>query len=55
MDATPIGCGQSTSTAQRSHLFGWAGYGYECAHSRWYWGVKLLLLTTAEARSPDSA
>jgi hypothetical protein len=48
MDATPIGCGQSTTTAQRSNLFGWAGYGYESAHSRWYWGVKLLLITTAD-------
>ena len=48
MDATPIGCGQSKTTAQRSTLFGWAGYGYESAHSRWYWGVKLLLLTTAD-------
>lgn len=48
MDATPIGCGQSRSTAQRSDLFGWAGYGYESAHSRWYWGVKLLMLTTVD-------
>jgi hypothetical protein len=48
MDATPIGCGQSKTTARRSDLFGWAGYGYESAHSRWYWGVKLLLLTTPD-------
>jgi hypothetical protein len=48
MDGTPIGCGQSKTTAQRSNLFGWAGYGYESAHSRWYWGVKLLLITTAD-------
>jgi Transposase DDE domain len=48
MDATPIGCGQSKTTAQRSDLFGGAGYGYESAHSRWYWGVKLLLLTTPD-------
>jgi Transposase DDE domain len=48
MDATPISCGQSKTTAQRSDLFGWAGYGYESAHSRWYWGVKLLLLTTPD-------
>jgi len=48
MDGTPIGCGQSKTTAQRSDLFGWAGYGYESAHSRWYWGVKLLLITTAD-------
>jgi hypothetical protein len=48
MDATPIGCGQSTITAHRSDLFGWAGYGYESAHSRWYWGAKLLLITTPD-------
>jgi hypothetical protein len=48
MDATPISCGQSRTTSQRSNLFGWAGYGYESAHSRWYWGVKLLLITTAD-------
>jgi hypothetical protein len=48
MDATAVGCGQSKITAQRSNLFGWAGYGYESAHSRWYWGVKLLLITTAD-------
>jgi hypothetical protein len=48
MDATPIGCGQSKTTTQRSNLFGWAGYGYESAHSRYYWGVKLLLITTAD-------
>jgi hypothetical protein len=48
MDATAIGCGQSTTTAGRSNLFGYAGYGYESAHSRWYWGVKLLLITTPD-------
>jgi hypothetical protein len=48
MDATPIGCGQSKTTAHRSDLFGWAGYGYESAHSRWYWGAKLLLITTPD-------
>ena len=48
MDATPIGCGQSTTTAHRSNLFGYAGYGYESAHSRWYWGAKLLLITTPD-------
>jgi hypothetical protein len=48
LDGTPVGCGQSTRTAKRSGLFGHAGYGYEPAHSRYYWGVKLLLLVTAE-------
>jgi hypothetical protein len=48
LDGTPVGCGQSTITAKRSGLFGYAGYGYEPAHSRYYWGVKLLLVCTAE-------
>lgn len=48
MDATAIGCGKSKITTQRSDLFGWAGYGYESAHSRYYWGVKLLLITTPD-------
>jgi hypothetical protein len=48
MDATPIGCGRSTTTTHRSDLVDWAGYGYESAHSRWYWGVKLLLITTPD-------
>jgi hypothetical protein len=26
-------------------LAGWANYGYCAAHSRWYWGLKLLLTT----------
>ena len=37
MDATPAGCGQSVITARRSHLYGYAGYGYCPSHSRWYW------------------
>ena len=48
MDGTPVGCGQSTITAQRSDLFGYAGYGYETSHSRYYWGVKLMLICTAD-------
>jgi hypothetical protein len=48
LDGTPVGCGQSIITTKRSGLFGYAGYGYEPAHSRYYWGVKLLLLVTAD-------
>ena len=48
IDATPIPCGASRETARRSELAGWAGYGYCAAHSRWYWGLKLYLITTAE-------
>jgi len=48
LDGTPVGCGQSTITAKRSDLFGYAGYGYETSHSRYYWGVKLMLICTAD-------
>jgi hypothetical protein len=48
MDATPVPCGQSVTTARRSDLFGWAGYGYCPSHSRWYWGAKLLLICTCD-------
>jgi Transposase DDE domain len=48
MDGTPIGCGSSKTTSRRSNLFGYAGYGYESSHSRWYWGVKLMLICTPE-------
>jgi hypothetical protein len=44
LDATPLPCGQSRQTRQRSELAGWAGYGYDRSHSRWYWGLKLYLL-----------
>ena len=48
LDATPVPCGQSTSTVQRSWLFGYAGYGYETSHSRFYWGTKLMLIVTVD-------
>jgi hypothetical protein len=48
MDGTPVSCGQSKRTTQRSNLFGYAGYGYEPSHSRYYWGVKLMLICTAD-------
>ncbi len=47
-DATPVPCGRSRETVKRSALAGVAGYGYCASHSRWYWGLKLYLLTTAE-------
>jgi hypothetical protein len=48
LDGTPVSCGQSKLTTQRSNLFGYAGYGYEPSHSRYYWGVKLMLICTAD-------
>ncbi|MEV0029026.1 IS982 family transposase [Nocardia sp. NPDC050793] len=47
IDATPIPCGTSVPTVKRSALAGFANYGYCTALSRWYWGVKLYLITTA--------
>ena len=48
VDAGPVPCGRSRETAKRSELAGWADYGYCASHSRWYWGLKLYLITTAE-------
>jgi hypothetical protein len=48
MDGTPVPCGASKTTTRRSDLFGYAGYGYESSHSRFYWGMKLMLVTTAD-------
>jgi Transposase DDE domain len=44
LDATPVPCGHSRQTRKRSELAGWAGYGYDRSHSRWYWGLKLYVL-----------
>lgn len=38
----------SRETAKGSELAGWANCGYCATHSRWYWGLKLYLLTTPE-------
>jgi len=48
IDATPVPCGTSRETVKRSELAGWANYGYCAAHSRWYWGLKLYLITTPD-------
>src|SRR4030095_14474229 len=48
LDGTPVGCGQSPITAKRSDLFGYAGDGYEASHSRYYSGVRLMLICTAD-------
>jgi Transposase DDE domain len=46
IDSTPVECGRSRSTAQRSELAGWAGYGYCASHSRYFWGLRLHLIAT---------
>ncbi len=45
-DSTPVECGRSRQTAQRSDLAGWAEYGYCASHSRFFWGLRLHLLCT---------
>ena len=46
IDSTPIECGRSRPTAQRSNLAGWADYGYCASHSRYFWGLRLHLVCT---------
>jgi hypothetical protein len=41
LDATPVPCGTSRETVKRSELAGWAGYGWDASHHRFYWGLKL--------------
>jgi Transposase DDE domain len=44
LDTTPLPCGQSRATTQRSELAPYCGFGYSPAHSRWFWGMRLVLL-----------
>jgi hypothetical protein len=48
MDGTPVRCGASRVTVNRSGLGEIAGYGMDKSHHAFYWGAKLLLITTAE-------
>jgi hypothetical protein len=45
-DSTPVECARSRETVKRSDLAGWAEYGYCASHSRYFWGLRLHLLTT---------
>jgi hypothetical protein len=46
VDSTPVECARSRETVRRSELAGWAEYGYCASHSRWFWGLRLHLVTT---------
>jgi hypothetical protein len=48
LDGTPVPCGRSRTTAKRSDLAGWAGYGRDASHHCFYWGARLLVLATPE-------
>ena len=45
-DSTPVECARSRETVKRSDLAGCAQYGYCASHSRYFWGLRLHLLTT---------
>ena len=49
VDSTPVECGRSRETQQRSDLAGWASYGYSASHSRYFWGLRLHLLAAPSA------
>ncbi len=42
-DSLPLPCGQSVQTVNRSELAPWCGFGYCAAHSRFFWGMRLVL------------
>ena len=44
VDSTPVECGRSRETQQRSERPGWATYGYSTSHYRHFWGLRLHLL-----------
>ena len=48
LDGTPVPWGTSRTTARRSNLFVYAGYGRDTSHHRFYWGANLLLVVTCE-------
>jgi hypothetical protein len=48
LDGTPVVCGRSRTTAVRSDLAGWAGYGHDTSHHCFYWGSRRLLVTTPD-------
>ena len=50
LDTTPLPCGQSTHTVNHSQLAPYCGFGYSPAHSRFFWGMRLVLLS-----GPDGA
>jgi hypothetical protein len=45
-DSTPVPCGASRPTVQRSELAGWANYGYCASQHRFCWGLRLYLVCT---------
>ena len=53
LDTTPLPCGQSATTVQRSELAPYCGFGYSPAHSRFFWGMRLVLLSGPDGTIVD--
>lgn len=53
LDTTPVPCGQSRATVNRSELAPYCGFGYSPAHSRFFWGMRLVLLTGPDGTIVD--
>jgi hypothetical protein len=53
LDTTPLPCAQSIQTTRTSEFAPWAGFGYSAAHSRYYWGFKLVLLSAPDGTILD--
>jgi len=45
VDGTLLGCANYAGCASKSEFAGHAAYGYCAAKSRWYWGMRLLLVS----------
>ena len=48
LDASPLPCAASRETVRRSEIAGLGGYGFCASHTRYYWGLKLYLLTAPD-------
>jgi hypothetical protein len=46
VDSTPVECARSREAVHRSDLAGRAEYGYCASYSRYFWGLRLHLLST---------
>jgi hypothetical protein len=53
LDTTPLPCGQSRQTTYSSDLSPWCGFGYSPAHSRFFWGMRLVLLCGCDGTIVD--
>src|SRR2546423_2209936 len=48
LDSTPVECGRSLETTRRSALADACGYGYSRSHSRYFWGMRLHVLSAPD-------